>query len=91
MNEKAFMRRAQKLIAKAVQTKANLACSVRKYGSDSLNFEITHFDRRYGAGDSPYNNRSITVYNFNADTSFNKAEAFIDKLLLVGDALIENY
>lgn len=84
-NGKTFIRRAQKLIYKSFQTKANLDCSIKKLDYGCLAFCIIHFDKRY----TPFGNRSIYVYEFNADNGFSNAESFINKLLAGEDILID--
>ncbi len=80
MNNKAFMRRAQKLVAKAVQAEAEITCRIRK-SEEYLRFEIIHFDSRYSSTGDKYENRSITVTSKNGGRNFHTAENFIDRLI----------
>ncbi|MEG1543952.1 MAG: hypothetical protein RR382_05435, partial [Tannerellaceae bacterium] len=91
MNNKSFIIRAQKLIAKSFQTQANLCCSIRRFDDGVLSFDITHFDKRYGPDGNPHSNRRIIAYNSlsDVDRKLNKIQCFIDKLLSGEDALIE--
>lgn len=88
MNEKAFIRRAQKLTAMALQTKKSIKCQIQRLDGGRLNFCITHFDKRYGTDGSPFNNHSINVYTHGNDDCFYEAWSFINRILSGEDALI---
>ena len=91
MNKKSFIRRAQKLIIKAVKIDKYIDCTIRKSLIDgSLNFEVIHFDARYGSDNYRYNSRTLSVYiNHDTEKGFSEAENFLDRLLSGEDILIE--
>lgn len=72
MNEKEFIRKSQKLIARAMNIDAEIWCKIRRRHKDFPVFEITHFDNRYDN-----RNATIAAYYFDYERRFKEMEEFI--------------
>lgn len=72
MNEKSFIRKSQKIIARAMNAKVEVWCKLRRNYENEPVFEITHFDDRYEGG-----NHTITAYSFDYESKFKAMDEFV--------------
>lgn len=86
MNEKSFIRKAQKLTARAVNLKnIEIVCALKRYETTGLLFELSHLSNKYIHGNS-----FITVYiDYNTEKSFEDIEEFISAYERGESALIK--